>query len=47
MIQANGLSMNKQKLTDPQTPLTTEALINNRYLLFQKGKKSYYLVICK
>ncbi len=47
MIQANGLSMNKQKLTDPQTPITVQALINNRYILFQKGKKSYYLVICK
>ncbi|MCR4663751.1 MAG: tyrosine--tRNA ligase [Paludibacteraceae bacterium] len=47
MIQANGLSMNKQKLTDAQTPITTDALINDRYILFQKGKKNYYLVVCK
>ena len=45
MIQANGFSMNKEKLTDPQTPLTTQALLNNNYLLFQKGKKNYYLVV--
>ncbi len=44
MIQANGFSMNKEKLTDPQTPITTAALLNNRYILFQKGKKNYYLV---
>ncbi|MBQ4507968.1 MAG: tyrosine--tRNA ligase [Paludibacteraceae bacterium] len=46
MIQANGFSMNKEKLTDPQTPLTTANLLNGKYLLFQKGKKSYYLVVC-
>ena len=45
MIQANGFSMNKEKLTDPQTPLTTQALLNNKYLLLQKGKKNYYLVV--
>ncbi|MBP3587016.1 MAG: tyrosine--tRNA ligase [Paludibacteraceae bacterium] len=45
MIQANGFSMNKEKLTDPQTPITTQALLNNKYLLFQKGKKNYYLVV--
>ncbi len=47
MIQANGFSMNKAKLTDPQTPITCASLLNNKYLLFQKGKKNYYLVIAK
>ena len=47
MIQANGFSMNKEKLTDPATPLTDAALLNNKYLLFQKGKKNYYLVVAK
>ena len=47
MIQANGFCMNKEKLTDPQTPITCASLINNKYLLFQKGKKNYYLVIAK
>ena len=47
MIQANGFSLNKEKLTDPQTPITDSALLNGKYLLFQKGKKNYYLVIAK
>ena len=42
MIQSNGLSLNKEKLTDPQTPITTGQLLNGKYLLFQKGKKNYY-----
>ena len=47
MIQANGLSLNKQKLQDVQTPLTCDNLLNGKYLLFQKGKKNYYLVIAQ
>ena len=47
MILANGFSLNKEKLTDPQTPLTDAALLNGKYLLFQKGKKNYYLVIAR
>ena len=47
MIQANGFSLNKEKLTDPQTPLTDAHLLNGKYLLFQKGKKNYYLVVAK
>ena len=47
MIQANGFSLNKEKLTDPATPLTDANLLNGKYLLFQKGKKNYYLVIAK
>ena len=47
MIQANGFSMNKEKLTDPATPITDGALLNGKYLLFQKGKKNYYLVVAK
>jgi len=47
MIQQNGFSLNKEKLIDPQTPLTDANLLNGKYLLFQKGKKNYYLVIAK
>ena len=47
MIQANGFSLNKEKLTDPATPLTDAALLNGKYLLFQKGEKNYYLVVAK
>jgi tyrosyl-tRNA synthetase len=47
MIQGNGLSLNKEKLTDPQTPLAADKLMNEKYLLFQKGKKNYYLIVAK
>ncbi len=47
MIQANGVSMNKEKLTDTLTPVTTQALLNNKYILFQKGKKNYFLIVVK
>ncbi|MGM9746175.1 MAG: tyrosine--tRNA ligase [Paludibacteraceae bacterium] len=47
MMQANGFSMNKEKLTDTETPITASALLNDKYILFQKGKKNYYLVVAK
>ena len=44
MIQGGGLSINKIKVTDPhQQP--TYTLLQNRYLLVQKGKKHYYLIV--
>ncbi len=47
MIQANGFSMNKEKLTDFEAVITPEALIADKYILFQKGKKNYFLVQAK
>ncbi|MBQ0034063.1 MAG: tyrosine--tRNA ligase [Bacteroidales bacterium] len=47
MLTANGFSMNKEKLTDVNTPINADALLNGKYILFQKGKKNYYLVIAK
>lgn len=44
MIQGGGVSINKIRLEDPaQRP--DFALLHNRYLLVQKGKKNYYLII--
>ncbi|MCM1035089.1 MAG: tyrosine--tRNA ligase [Paludibacter sp.] len=45
MIQANGFSMNKEKLTDPNAIITAEVLLNDKYILFQKGKKDYFIVV--
>ena len=47
MIQANGFSMNKEKLTDPNTPIDAAALIDGKYIIFQKGKKNYFLVVAE
>lgn len=45
MMQGNGVSLNKTKFTDIETPLTKDILLQNKYLLVQKGKKNYYLVV--
>ena len=47
MVQGGGVSLNKEKLTDPQRPVTADDLIDGKYLLAQKGKKSYYLLIVR
>lgn len=44
MIQGGGVSVNKARVEDPaQKPVYP--LLHNRYLLVQKGKKNYYLII--
>lgn len=45
MIQSNAISLNKIKKGDINTQINTSFLLNNKYLLIQKGKKNYYLVI--
>jgi tyrosyl-tRNA synthetase len=47
MITANGFSINKEKFTDPQKAITTEMLLNGKYILCQKGKKNYYIIEAK
>jgi tyrosyl-tRNA synthetase len=44
MWQAGGLSINKEKISIEFTTVTTAQLLQGKYLLFQKGKKNYYLV---
>ena len=44
MIQANGLSINKEKYADINGALTAEYLINGKYILVQKGKKNYFIL---
>lgn len=43
MIQGGGVSINKEKIGDPNAPLTF-SLLQNKYLLIQKGKKNYCIV---
>ena len=47
MVQGGGVSLNKEKLTDQNRAITAEDLIDGKYLLAQKGKKNYYLLIIK
>jgi tyrosyl-tRNA synthetase len=44
MVQGGGLSINKQKVENPDMIIDTGLLLNNKYLLVQKGKKNYYLL---
>jgi tyrosyl-tRNA synthetase len=44
-IQGNGLSINKEKITTPDLIIDSSFLISNKYILAQKGKKNYSLII--
>jgi len=45
MWQAGGLSINKEKINTDFTTATTAQLLQGKYMLLQKGKKNYYLVV--
>ena len=47
MIQSNGFSFNKDKFTDPNATVNDSLLINGKYILAQKGKKNYFLIVAK
>ena len=47
MVQGGGVSINKEKLTDAQRAITSSDLIDGKYILVQKGKKNYYLLIVR
>nr|WP_320037062.1 tyrosine--tRNA ligase [uncultured Bacteroides sp.] len=47
LVQGGGVSLNKEKLAAFDEVINTENLLDNKYLLVQKGKKNYYLVIAK
>jgi len=44
LIQQGGFSINKEKMTDPQATVDASFLLNDRYILVQKGKKQYFLI---
>ena len=45
MIQQNGFSLNKEKMNDIARNLTEEDIIDGKYILVQKGKKDYHIII--
>ncbi|MBR5763889.1 MAG: tyrosine--tRNA ligase [Bacteroidaceae bacterium] len=47
MVQGGGVSLNKEKLTAFDQTITSDDLLNGKYLLVQKGKKNYFLLIAK
>lgn len=47
LLKGGGVSLNKEKLSDPELLIKKDALINGKYLLAQKGKKNYFLITLK
>lgn len=45
LAQSGGVSINKEKLENHEQIIDNSFLLNNKYLLTQKGKKNYYLLI--
>ena len=43
----SGISVNKEKLTDQDMVIDCSSLLDEKYLLVQRGKKNYYLLIVK
>ena len=43
MLKDNGVSVNKQKVNEGVV-INKEMLLNNKYIIVQKGKKNYFLV---
>lgn len=46
-MQENSLSLNKEKVGDAEKIITADLLINGKYLLIQRGKKNYFLIIAQ
>lgn len=44
MIQGGGVAVNKLKIENVELKINAEYLINNKYILMQKGKKNYYVI---
>jgi tyrosyl-tRNA synthetase len=47
MIKGGGVNLNKSKVEDEAMTVGTSDLLNESYLLVQKGKKNYYLITSK
>lgn len=44
MMKGGGLSFNKEKIDDSESIINASYLLNNKYLLIQKGKKNYFII---
>lgn len=44
LIQGGGLSINKTRIDNPEESINADYLLNDKYILVQKGRKNYYLL---
>jgi len=47
LVKGGGVSLNKEKMAQPDQLVTSADLLDGKYLLVQQGKKKYFLVIAK
>ncbi|TDS15982.1 tyrosine--tRNA ligase [Sphingobacterium paludis] len=47
MLQGGGVAINKEKINDIELTINTSSLINSQYIVAQRGKKNYFLIIAK
>ena len=45
MVQGGGVALNKDKVADPMQTVTESDLIAGKYMIAQRGKKNYFLII--
>jgi len=47
LVQSGGVSLNKERISESDMLVNADNLLNNKYLLLQRGKKNYYLLIAR
>lgn len=47
MLQGGGVAINKQKVGDIELVISTSDLLQDNYIVAQRGKKNYFLIIAK
>lgn len=47
LAQQGGFAINKEKVADAYSPASADMLLNDKYILVQKGKKNYFLLIAR
>lgn len=47
MLKGGGVSVNKERVSNTEFSVSSDALLNGKYILIQKGKKNYFLLEAK
>ncbi|WP_036873536.1 tyrosine--tRNA ligase [Porphyromonas macacae] len=47
LIQSGGISINKEKVDSQDFPINKESIIADKYIVVQRGKKNYFLIVAE
>ncbi|SUB89241.1 Tyrosine--tRNA ligase [Porphyromonas macacae] len=47
LIQSGGISINKEKVDSQDFPINKENIIADKYIVVQRGKKNYFLIVAE